>query len=94
VADHASLHESAGRMEVNYGESTIWWYSVGISTRLRCWLCEVSRECGLQAPVQDIDCDELYEREETKEGFIMGYGKSTVCHFDTRVVMGADCEAS
>jgi hypothetical protein len=43
--------------------------------------------------VQDIDCDELYEREETKEGFIMGYGKSTVCHFDTRVVMGADYEA-
>jgi hypothetical protein len=47
------------------------------------------RKSILQVPLQEIDCD----KKETKEGFVMGYGKSMVCYFGSREVMGTDREA-
>ena len=53
-----------------------------------------NREIGLQVSLQAIDCDKLYEQEETKKGFIMGYGKTTVDYLGTRMVMKADYKVS
>jgi hypothetical protein len=47
-------------------------------------------ESRLQVPLQDTDCDEIHGQEETKEGLIMGYGRSMVFCFGSRVVVGAD----